>query len=312
MHGKPPPSRSSTAAWGIAPEQLERLFQPFERGDPLRQDNGLGLGLTITRMLVTLMGGALDVQSTPGQGTRFIVRLFLSEVRVPQALVHVEHPISGYQGPRRRVLLVDDHLDHRRVLAGMLEPLGFELAEASNGQDAIRQVALWQPDLILMDLSMPLLDGLETSTLIRRNGLSRAPIIVISANAFADDRERSAAAACDDYLAKPVHTPQLLEKIRKHLDLEWLERPAGPPQASPLPLQAPSAASLAELRELGALGYVKGILECLERIERDEPLSAAYVASLRNLVKRFQLNDFNRRLKDSLQPADLPLEGEHP
>ncbi|KTT24401.1 ATPase [Pseudomonas oryzihabitans] len=297
---------------GIAPEQLERLFQPFERGDPLRQDNGLGLGLTITRMLVTLMGGALDVRSTPGQGTRFIVRLFLSEVRVPQALVHVEHTITGYQGPRRRVLLVDDHLDHRRVLAGMLEPLGFELAEASNGQDAIRQVALWQPDLILMDLSMPLLDGLETSTLIRRNRLSRAPIIVISANAFADDRQRSAAAACDDYLAKPVHTPQLLEKIKKHLDLQWLERPEVPSKTPLLPLQTPSTASLDELRELGALGYVKGILECLDRIEHEEPHSAAYVASLRTLVKRFQLNDFNRRLKDSLQPADLPLEGEHP
>lgn len=297
---------------GIAAEQLERLFQPFERGDPLRQDNGLGLGLTITRMLVTLMGGALDVTSTPGQGTRFVVRLFLSEVRVPRALVHVEHSISGYQGPRRRVLLVDDHLDHRQVLAGMLEPLGFELAEAANGQDAIRQVALWQPDLILMDLSMPLLDGLETSALIRRNGLSRAPIIVISANAFAVDRERSTAAACDDYLAKPVHTPQLLEKIRTHLDLTWLERTAEPPGRRSVSLQSPSVANLKALQELGALGYVKGIHACLDRIEREEPASAVYVDTLRALVKRFQLNDFNRRVKDALQPADLPLEGENP
>ena len=297
---------------GIPEEQLERLFQPFERGDPLRQDSGLGLGLTITRMLVALMGGALDVSSRPGQGTSFVVRLFLSEVRVPQALVHVEHNIVGYQGPRRRVLLVDDHIEHRRVLAGMLEPLGFDLAEAGNGQEAIRQVALLQPDLILMDLSMPLLDGLEASTLIRRNGLSTAPIIVISANAFADDRERSVAAACDDYLAKPVHVPRLLEKIRQQLDLEWLERHDETPVPPPARLQAPSAASLAELHELGALGYVKGILERLDRIEVEEPASAAYVDTLRKLVKRFQLNEFNRRLKDTLQPADLPLEGEKP
>ncbi|HWV09644.1 MAG TPA: ATP-binding protein, partial [Pseudomonas sp.] len=198
---------------GIAPEQIERIFQPFERGDLMRQDNGVGLGLTITRMLTSLMGGDLSVSSVPNQGTRFRVRLFLSEVRVPQAVVHVEHDIVGYQGPRRLILVVDDHIEHRRVLAGMLEPLGFEIAQAANGQEAIRQVALLGPDLILMDLSMPQMDGWETSRLIRRNALSQAPIIVISANAFADDRERSVAAACNDYLAKPVHTPELLERI---------------------------------------------------------------------------------------------------
>nr|WP_239482182.1 ATP-binding protein [Pseudomonas insulae] len=294
---------------GIAAEQLERLFQPFERGDPLRQDNGLGLGLTITRMLVALMGGALDVRSVPGEGTCFVVRLYLPEVRVPQAVVHVEHNIIGYQGPRRLVLLVDDHVEHRRVLAGMLEPLGFQIAEAGNGQEAVRQVALLNPALILMDLSMPLLDGWETSALIRRNALSQAPIIVISANAFADDRERSVAATCNDYLAKPVHTPQLLEKIKAQLGLEWLKRADEAPLASPL-LIAPSAASLAELQELGALGYVKGILERLERVEHEEPASAAYAQALRALVKRFQLNDFNRRLKEALQHSGLPTEGE--
>jgi len=156
------------------------------------------------------------------------------------------------------------------------------------------------------------MDGLETSALIRRNGLSRAPIIVISANAFADDRERSVAAACDDYLAKPVHTPQLLEKIKQHLELEWLERHDDAPKAAPSPLLPPSPASLAELQELGALGYVKGILACLDRIERAEPASAAYLAALRTLVKQFRLNDFNRQLKDALQPADPHLEGEIP
>ena len=162
-------------------------------------------------MLIALMGGDIRVHSRPGQGTSFQVRLFLSEVRVPQAVVHVEHDIIGYQGARRRVLLVDDHIEHRRVLAGMLEPLGFEIVQAADGQEAVRQVALLHPDLILMDLSMPHMDGWETSRLIRRNVQSRAPIIVISANAFADDRERSVAADCNDYLAKPVHTPALLE-----------------------------------------------------------------------------------------------------
>ncbi|WP_445940402.1 response regulator [Pseudomonas sp.] len=284
---------------GIDPEQIERIFQPFERGDLMRQDNGVGLGLTITRMLTSLMGGELSVKSVQDQGTSFQVRLFLSEVRVPQAVVHVEHDIIGYQGPRRLVLVVDDHIEHRRVLAGMLEPLGFNIAQAASGQEAIRQAALLHPDLILMDLSMPQMDGWETSRLIRRNAMSQAPIIVISANAFADDRERSVTAACNDYLAKPVHTPELLERIQKQLDLQWLRRTA--PRPTPVLESSvhPSAEDLEALRELGAMGYIRGILEKLDAIDRLTPASTRFTAPLRALVKSYRLDEFNRQLKEA-------------
>ena len=284
---------------GIDPEQIERIFQPFERGDLMRQDNGVGLGLTITRMLTSLMGGELSVKSVLGQGTSFQVRLFLSEVRVPQAVVHVEHDIIGYQGPRRLILVVDDHIEHRRVLAGMLEPLGFSIAQAASGQEAIRQVALLQPDLILMDLSMPQMDGWETSRLIRRNAQSQAPIIVISANAFADDRERSVSSDCSDYLAKPVHTPELLERIHKHLDLQWLRRTLQLPAATPDAVVRPSATDLEALRELGAMGYIRGILEKLDAIDRLTPASTSFTTPLRALVKSYRLDEFNRQLKEA-------------
>ncbi|HBX54128.1 ATP-binding protein [Pseudomonas sp. UBA2684] len=284
---------------GIDPEQIERIFQPFERGDLMRQDNGVGLGLTITRMLTSLMGGELSVKSVPDQGTSFQVRLFLSEVRVPQAVVHVEHDIIGYQGPRRLILVVDDHIEHRRVLAGMLEPLGFNIAQAGSGQEAIRQAALLHPDLILMDLSMPQMDGWETSRLIRRNAMSQAPIIVISANAFADDRERSVAAACNDYLAKPVHTPELLERIHKQLGLHWLRRTAPLPPLTLTTRVLPSASDLDALRELGAMGYIRGIQEKLDAIDRLTPASASFTAPLRALVKSYRLDEFNRQLKEA-------------
>ena len=284
---------------GIDPEQIERIFQPFERGDLMRQDNGVGLGLTVTRMLTSLMGGELSVKSVLDQGTSFQVRLFLSEVRVPQAVVHVEHDIIGYQGPRRLILVVDDHIEHRRVLAGMLEPLGFSIAQAASGQEAIRQAALLHPDLILMDLSMPQMDGWETSRLIRRNAQSQAPIIVISANAFADDRERSVSADCNDYLAKPVHTPELLERIHKHLDLQWLRRTLQPPAATPEVAVRPSATDLDALRELGAIGYIRGIQEKLDAIDRLTPASTGFTAPLRALVKSYRLDEFNRQLKEA-------------
>jgi signal transduction histidine kinase/CheY-like chemotaxis protein/purine-cytosine permease-like protein len=281
---------------GIDAEQIERLFQPFERGDVMRQDNGVGLGLTITRMLTSLMGGELSVTSTVGKGTCFQVRLFLSEVRVPQTVIHVAHEITGYIGPRKRILLVDDHSEHRNVLQGMLSPLGFDIAQAANGQEAIRQTALLLPDLILMDLSMPGMDGWETSRLIRRNVQSTAPIIVVSANAFDDDRVRSVAAACDDYLAKPVHAPALLDLIQKHLKLEWIK-----PQTSeaPAPQQTvlPDKADLDELRELSAIGYLRGIQEKLDAIERHNPASAGFTTPLRALVKSFRLDELNRQLK---------------
>ena len=284
---------------GIDPEQIERIFQPFERGDLMRQDNGVGLGLTITRMLTSLMGGELSVKSVQDQGTSFQVRLFLSEVRVPQAVVHVEHDIIGYQGPRRLILVVDDHIEHRRVLAGMLEPLGFNIIQAASGQEAIRQAALLHPDLILMDLSMPQMDGWETSRLIRRNAMSQAPIIVISANAFADDRERSVAAACNDYLAKPVHTPELLERIHKQLDLQWLRRTAPLPTAQLATRVLPNSSDLDALRELGAMGYIRGILEKLDAIDRLTPASTSFTTPLRALVKSYRLDEFNRQLKEA-------------
>ncbi|NWA26549.1 response regulator [Pseudomonas gingeri] len=282
---------------GIDPEHIERIFQPFERGDLMRQDKGVGLGLTITRMLTSLMGGELQVKSQQDKGTCFQVRLFLSQVRAPRAVVHVEHDIIGYQGPRRRVLVVDDHVDHRKVLSGMLTPLGFEVVQASNGQDAIRQVALLRPDLILMDLSMPTMDGWETSRLIRRNALSTAPIIVISANAFND--ERSLASACNDYLAKPVRTPELLERIQKQLDLHWLRRVKPTPAVVPEPWVLPSHMDLVALGELSAIGYVRGLQEKLDIIQAETPDTAAFIGSLRKLLKNFRLDEINRALKEA-------------
>ena len=285
---------------GIAPEQIERIFQPFERGGLVRQDNGVGLGLTITRMLTSLMGGALSVTSQPDEGTRFQVRLFLSEVRVPKAVIHVEHDVIGYEGPQRLILVVDDHIEHRRIISGMLAPLGFEIAQAANGQEAIRQVSLLHPDLILMDLSMPDMDGWETSRLIRRNALSLAPIIILSANAnpFTDDKA-SLPQVCNDYLAKPVHVPDLLDRIQQHLQLTWRHHLRPAPQAK-IPWSLPPRQDLEDLYELCGLGYVRGIQQKLDAIERDSIDSAGFVADLRLLAKGFRLDELSLQLKEAL------------
>lgn len=158
-----------------------------------------------------------------------------------------------------------------------------------------------------MDLSMPQMDGWETSRLIRRNALSLAPIIVLSANAFPDDRERSVIAAFNDYLAKPVYTPALLERIQKQLDLHWLRRTHNEPAVAKAAHVLPSVADLDALRELAALGYVRGIQEKLDAIDQHTPACASFTAPLRALVKGFRLDEFTRQLTEAdHERADSP------
>ncbi|WP_417663302.1 solute carrier family 23 protein [Pseudomonas sp.] len=164
---------------------------------------------------------------------------------------------------------------------------------------AFRADGLLHPDLIFMDLSMPQMDGWETSRLIRRNALSQAPIIVLSANAFADDRERSVTSVCNDYLAKPVHTPQLLERIQKQLDLQWLHRASSPVAPLIKPPRLPAACDLEALHELAALGYIRGLQEKFDDIDRQSPDFIGFTAPLRLLVKNFRLDELTRQLKEA-------------
>ncbi|KPW43363.1 Sensor histidine kinase/response regulator [Pseudomonas syringae pv. berberidis] len=280
---------------GIAPEQIERIFQPFERGGQTRHDNGVGLGLTITRMLTALMGGALSVSSTPGEGTHFKVRLFLSEVRVPKAVIDVNHDVVGYDGERRLVLVVDDHIEHRKVISGMLEPLGFTVAQAENGMEAVRQVSLLHPDLILMDLSMPDMDGWATLRMIRRNARSNAPVIVLSANANASTDDDIG----HDYLSKPVHLRDLLDRLKHHLNLNWQHRSRTASETK-TPWILPPREDLEDLYTLCGLGYVRGIQNKLDAIETSNIASGSFVTDLRALAKGFRLDELSLHLKEML------------
>jgi CheY-like chemotaxis protein len=178
------------------------------------------------------------------------------------------------------------------------------VVQASNGQDAIRQVALLAPDLILMDLSMPTLDGYETSRLIRRNALSTAPIIVISANAFTDDRERSIAAACNDYLAKPVRTGTA--RAPATAPGPAVAAPHQTFVAPPPPGVLPSAEDLAALAELSAIGYVRGLHEKLDTILEYRPDTEPFISKVRGLLKGFRLDELNRTLKEAEDECTHP------
>lgn len=211
---------------GISEHDFRRIFLPFERGSNATSshDGGAGLGLTIAQMLTNLMGGELTGESSIPGGSLFRLKLFLPEVRRPKpAMIVPSFDIHGYRGPRRKLLIVDNERVDRELLVSVLEPLGFTIAQAASGIEALRSIAVTQPDLILLDISMPGIDGWEVSRLLRANHLSNAPILVISANAFDGIHENIADITEKDCLLKPVDMAALLARLREKLDLNWIQ-----------------------------------------------------------------------------------------
>ncbi|WP_176256803.1 PAS domain-containing hybrid sensor histidine kinase/response regulator [Derxia lacustris] len=219
---------------GIAPEQLARLFEAFEQADAstTRRYGGTGLGLVITRRLARMMGGDAGATSTPGQGSRFWFTARLGhgeagqplqapDVGVTRAVARLARAQAG-----ARVLLAEDHPVNREVAVCQLELAGLDVTVAEDGQIALDKLATESFDLVLMDMQMPRLDGLDATRAIRRMpGLERLPIIAMTANAFAEDRAECLAAGMSDFLSKPVDPERLYEVL-----LRWL--PARAPAAA--------------------------------------------------------------------------------
>ncbi len=287
---------------GIAAADLDRIFLPFERAEPAGQAGvgGVGLGLTISSMLTGLMGGELTVRSETGVGSCFTVRLFLPAVANPQLPVQTTAPlhITGYAGVQRRVLVVDDAAIDRQLLSDVLEPLGFSVQQAASGIEALRVSSGFKPDLVLLDIDMPEIDGWETARLLRANRISDAPILIVSANAFDSDRRNGVGVTREDVLIKPLRIDDLLERIRVKLGLVWLTRAdSGQADAGQVPPRLP-AAGLATLRQLGEMGYVRGILEKLDELDQLDASYAPITRTLRSCVQRFDLPGYTRLLDE--------------
>ena len=285
---------------GIAAADLERIFEPFVRGSSV-QAGGSGVGLTIARMLTDLMGGEMQLSSTPGEGTLFRIRLFLPQVHARQAareLIRLNR--IGYVGVRRRILVVDNEKVDRDLLQNVLEPLGFIVEQAASGYECLASVARFAPHLIFMDLGMPGIDGWETIRRIRQQRLSEAHIAILSANAFDKGLDNDVGIAAQDFIVKPLRVNELLDWIGRQLQLEWITADSPPPAAAPSeppPLIAPDASHLAALDELINLGYLRGMLNKLAEIERLDPQHGEFVRVLRDLARQFQFDAMKEILR---------------
>jgi len=237
---------------GIAEDERDHLFQAFTQTRAgLNAREGAGLGLALSRQFVRLLGGDLTVDSSLGQGSRFQFELDLDTIAsAERPRVSAERAIIGLAPgqARPRILIVDDRAANRRLLVAVLGPLGFAVADAADGEAALRQWREWQPDLVLLDLRLPELDGYETARRIRaEESVRRAKLVALTASAFADERAEALAVGCDDFLRKPFHNTDLLEMIGRHLGLTFRYAEASPGQAIAGPAAALDAARLRAL-----------------------------------------------------------------
>jgi CheY-like chemotaxis protein len=296
---------------GIPQARMEAIFEPFEQaGGPGHRAQGAGLGLAITKRLVERMDGTLSVDSMLGQGSTFRVRIPVQAISSPGESKPEERSATRVIGYRctedqgsLRVLIADDEPENRKVLRHLLEPLGFAVAEVKTGRGCIETAQAWTPDLILMDLRMPDMDGLEATQALRGlPAFQDTPIVAVTAAAFAEDRARTLAAGCDVHLAKPVLQETLIETLGTLLPLEWIRGEAGTEVEASLGLAALSpeqAERLARLVRTGSVTAVKALAEelaqdggCLALAQRIGALADEFdTAGLRRLVKT--LDDLN-------------------
>jgi signal transduction histidine kinase/CheY-like chemotaxis protein len=288
---------------GIHKEDLERIFQPFERARTARAKAtiGTGLGLTITMLLTNVMGGDLTVKSEVGKGSVFRVKLLLSEVSRPRIASTMEDRVRGYAGPRQTILVVDDNEIQRNLVREVLMPLGFEILTASTGRECLTLAERNKPNLILLDIAMPEMDGWQVAQRLRKSSRERAAIIILSANAIDPSRLLEAERLYDDYLMKPIDLRQLLKKIHALLNIEWIYEPQAPSPAASTASSSPSAVppceDVDELIYLGEIGHIRRILEKLLEIESTSPNCGDFVRQMRTIVNAFDLKRYAAALE---------------
>jgi signal transduction histidine kinase/CheY-like chemotaxis protein len=282
---------------GMDPEELEQIFLPFEQvGAKEARQAGTGLGLAISLRLVELMAGELQVKSEKGKGSNFWFEIMLPLVEVAIQSEKISKSVVGYQGQRRTLLVADDKRENRLVMVSMLEPLGFEIVLAENGQEEIDKAKEIQPDLILTDLVMPIKTGFEAVQEIRNiPALKDTPIIAVSASVFDMDQTKSQVMGCNAFLPKPVDEEQLFALLSKYMQLTWVYETQTTTEIEnkvkvdeEQPLIAPPTEDLEVLYELAMLGSMREIRDKALQLEELDNKYIPFAQKLQSLAKGFE------------------------
>lgn len=324
---------------GIASPDLESIFDAFKRVDEKRYNKGTGLGLTISRKYVRMMGGRMSVESEVGKGSRFSFDLPVEIADPPEKIEDrqdVQQRIVGMErgDPVPRILVVEDEEDNRNLLVHVLKSVGFQVREAVDGKAAIRVWEEWRPNLIWMDMRMPVMDGYEAVTAIRSRENAQTEggrtdetesrpcvIIALTADAFEEDRSNIITGGCDDFVRKPFHEDDIFSMLRKYLEVRFVYQPAEgnfERQAPEIGSEASSLEALASLPSEWLSSLAKGADEVdvnllFATIDQVRTINTALAATLTRLANDFDYDEILAAILkvDELFPQSSIEESDH-
>ena len=285
---------------GIDNKDQGRIFEPFVQLEGRSTtERGTGLGLVISKQNVELMGGQLGVDSKPGSGSVFyfdIPMSILSAEAMPAAAQRDRVTGLAEGQPRYRLLIAEDQPENRLLLRRTLEPLGFDLREAVNGQEAVAVCEEWHPHLIFMDIRMPVMNGMEATQRIKATEAGQSTkIVAVTAHALEEERKEILASGCDEFIRKPLRENEIFGALSKHLGVKFLyaeEKAAGAEEIIAL--------QVTDLQKLPP-GLIKELLSAVELLDRQVCLDV--VSRISGFDEK--LADRLRRMVENLQYHDI-------
>ncbi|MEO0843156.1 MAG: response regulator, partial [Cyanobacteria bacterium J06643_5] len=307
---------------GMSPEQLEKIFKPFEQvGDAGKRPDGTGLGLTISQRITALMGSQIKVASILGEGSTFSIELDLPiNNEYATEIIANQQKITGIKGNIPLILIVEDEQYHLSVFKNLLQSISFRTLEATDGVEGLKLATENNPDVILLDLAMPNMDGFELMVKLQSNPqTSSIPIIVSSASVFDEDRQRSLEAGAKSFLPKPLQIEELTKTLENLLSLEWIydksnsksdsnsqnlpsselssSKENGSGQTEIIP---PSKEIIEQLYHLAMMGDIPAIEGILEEIATQDKQLLGFVKEINKLASSFQTAKIRKFLKQFL------------
>lgn len=291
---------------GIAEADLPQLFQPFEQvGNRRQYSEGTGLGLAISQRIVQLMGSHIQIDSQLGHGSEFC---FMAEFPLALDWVNAQvmdddgRRVIGYSGDKMTILVVDDRWENRAVLLNLLEPLGFSVIEADNGQTALELLHNQQPDLVITDVTMPAMDGYEFLQQVRQTQeLMQTTVIVSSASVSQTDQQMALDLGGNAFLPKPVDVSLLLDVVSEQLPLEWVYESQVANTITPATAEViPTTETLTTLLEFAQHAEVMALREHVEKLVRINPLYSTFFEPVLQLAQVFKVEEIEELLQQYL------------
>ncbi|MEM9002422.1 MAG: response regulator [Cyanobacteria bacterium P01_F01_bin.86] len=286
---------------GIESAFLESIFHPFEQvGNLQKQSTGTGLGLAISQKILTLMGSQLEVESSVGKGSTFWFDVDVTQVTEWNILSTNtdQKNILGYTGEKLQILVVDDRVENRSLVVNLLEPIGFQVSEANNGQEAWERMNRSRPDIVIIDLMMPEMNGYELLKELRASDkLKNMVAIASSASAFSSNQHKAIEAGADHFLSKPLQFDQLLSALQQHLRLEWVyeqapettssqQAPDCLPSSEVIP---PANEALQQMLTLLIEGDIQGVTQFAQQLLESDKTLDPFIQQTLELSKSFQI-----------------------